>query len=222
VGARRGVAEPTARDLPLLGGRISPATLRSGTVVRDEQEFELAPDAGGEELVLDLELLDADGAVLSEAGSTLGSIVVAGRNRVFDSANEERPREATFGSGVGLISHALEPRSAKRSETVTVRLRWQGLERIERAYKIFVHVMDPSAERVLAQRDAEPLSGRAPTSSWRPGEIIDDEFPVQLPADLAPGEYPIEIGVYDERSGTRLLLPNGDNRFILATRLQVR
>jgi hypothetical protein len=85
-----------------------------------------------------------------------------------------------------------------------------------------VHVLDPQGHDVVAQRDAEPLSGRAPTSSWMPGEIIDDEFAVALPATLPPGEYPIEVGVYEERSGTRLLLPDGDSRLILSTPLQVR
>ena len=55
-----------------------------------------------------------------------------------------------------------------------------------------------------------------------PGEVLDDEFPIQLPGDIKPGEYPIEVGVYEERSGTRLLLPGGENHFVLSSRLQVR
>jgi hypothetical protein len=90
------------------------------------------------------------------------------------------------------------------------------------AYKVFVHVLDPAGERVVAQRDAEPQDGRAPTTGWVVGEVLDDEYAVSLPTGLAAGDYPVELGVYDARSDERLRLANGDNRVLLATRLQVR
>ena len=64
-------------------------------------------------------------------------------------------------------------------------------------------------------------TGAAPTTGWVVGEVIDDQYTVALPAGLASGDYPIEVGVYDARSGDRLLLPNGDNRVVLSTRLHV-
>ena len=52
--------------------------------------------------------------------------------------------------------------------------------------------------------------------------VTDDEYALTLPAPLPGGEYPVEIGVYDPRSGDRLKLANGDNRLVLATRLLIR
>jgi hypothetical protein len=43
-----------------------------------------------------------------------------------------------------------------------------------------------------------------------------------LPAALPGGEYPVEVGVYDAKSGERLKLANGDNRLVIATRLLIR
>jgi hypothetical protein len=54
------------------------------------------------------------------------------------------------------------------------------------------------------------------------GEVIEDEYVVGLPAAVATGDYPVEVGVYDPRTGDRLTLPNGENRFVLATRLHLR
>ena len=92
---------------------------------------------------------------------------------------------------------------------------------MQQAYKVFVHVLDPAGERVVAQRDAEPQDGRAPTTGWLLGEVIDDEYALSLPAGLTAAEYPIEIGVYDPRSGERLLLANGESRLLLEVRLHV-
>jgi hypothetical protein len=93
---------------------------------------------------------------------------------------------------------------------------------MKQAYKVFVHVLDPTGEHVVAQRDAEPQDGKAPTPSWVVGEVVDDEYAISLPGDLKNGEYPVEIGVYDPRSGDRLKLANGDNRLVLSTPLRVQ
>ena len=84
------------------------------------------------------------------------------------------------------------------------------------------HQVRPPAGHVVAQKDAEPQDGKTPTPSWVVGEVIDDEYAMTLPAPLPNGEYPVEIGVYDPRSGDRLKLANGDNRLVLATRLLIR
>jgi hypothetical protein len=93
---------------------------------------------------------------------------------------------------------------------------------MDRGYKVFVHVLDTNGARVLAQRDAEPLDGRAPTPGWVPGEVLEDEYEISLPADAAAGDYPIEVGVYDERSGDRLKLERGENRLVLPQKVEVR
>jgi hypothetical protein len=53
------------------------------------------------------------------------------------------------------------------------------------------------------------------------GETIEDEYALTLPAQVAAGEYPIEIGLYDARSGDRLTVAGGENRALLETRLRV-
>ena len=42
---------------------------------------------------------------------------------------------------------------------------------------------------------------------------------MSLPATLEPGAYPVEIGVYEPRSGERLKLDSGDNRLLLSERV---
>jgi hypothetical protein len=105
---------------------------------------------------------------------------------------------------------------------VTVKLRWRGAAAMQVGYKVFVHVLDASGQHVVAQRDAEPQDGKAPTTGWVVGEALDDAYELALPSGLTPGAYPIEVGVYEPRSGDRLTLPNGDNHFVLSGGLEVR
>jgi hypothetical protein len=198
--------------LPLLGGRVAPGSLRAGNVVRDEQT--LVGDAR-----LPAERLAVEVSVADER-IRLGSVQMTGRAHVFSDGSQEP--EAVFGGSMQLLSDSVEPGQARAGEKVTVKLRWRGAAPIDQAYKVFVHVLDPSGQQVLAQRDAEPQDGKAPTSSWVAGEVIEDEYVVGLPAAVATGDYPVEVGVYDPRTGDRLTLPNGENRFLLATRLHVR
>jgi len=121
-----------------------------------------------------------------------------------------------------IFSHRFEPQRARPAGNLTVFLRWRAQAPMDRSYKIFVHVLDASLQNVVAQRDAEPLDGRAPTTSWVPGEVLEDEFAIGLPSSLGPGNYAVEVGVYEERSGERLLLPGGESRLVLDSRLEVR
>jgi hypothetical protein len=73
-------------------------------------------------------------------------------------------------------------------------------------YLVFVHVVDPSTGEIVSQVDRIPLDGLRPTAGWRPGEVLRDEIPLPLPADLAAGEYVINIGMYDPDSSERLPL----------------
>jgi hypothetical protein len=199
--------------LPLLGGRLLPSVLRAGNVVRDEQSLVIGARVPLESLALEL---DMGGAAIR-----LGKVKMTGRAHRFDADTGGLP-EATFGDAMQLSSYALEPGEGKPNAKVTVKLRWRGAAEMQQAYKVFVHVLDPPGEHVVAQRDAEPQDGRAPTTGWVVGEVIDDEYAITLPATLPPGEYPVEVGVYEARSGDRLRLADGDNRFVLTTQLHVR
>jgi hypothetical protein len=211
--------------LPLLGGRLAPSTLSQGSVVRDEQTLVISARVPTDEpLSVELGLLDGQGQAVSTHPSRLGTLKVSGRPHQVEPtpAADANQAEASFGGRIQLVRHALDPTTVAPGGTVHVRLHWRGLGQMDQAYKIFVHVLDPSASQVLAQRDAEPQAGAAPTTSWLPGEVLDDDFAITLPPNIAAGEYPIEVGIYEPRSGERLPLPNGDSRVLLSSRLQVR
>jgi hypothetical protein len=199
--------------LPLLGGRVSPSTLHAGNVVRDEESLVVDPRAPAETVSVEVALDDSDDL-------RVGTLRLTGRAHVFDDS--AAAPLATFGGAMQLLSDSVDPGSVSGPQKVTIKLRWRSAVAMSTAYKVFVHVLDPGRQQVVAQRDAEPQDGKAPTTGWLVGEALDDSYEIQLPAGLPPGAYPIEVGVYDPRSGDRLTLANGDNRVVLSTMLQVR
>jgi hypothetical protein len=63
-------------------------------------------------------------------------------------------------------------------------------------YTVFVHLVD-SAGKTVAQHDGQPSwEVPLPTSTWQPGEMLQDRHLLTLPADLPPGEYQLRAGVY--------------------------
>ena len=198
--------------LPVLGGKVAATALHAGNVVRDEQTLVGSARLPAERLAVEVNVEDER--------VRLGSVQMTGRAHVFAEAADEP--EAAFGGSMQLLSGAVEPGQARAGEKVTLKLRWRAAAPMDHSYKVFVHVLDPSGQQVVAQRDAEPQDGKAPTTSWVAGEVLDDEYPVTLPAALASGEYPVEVGVYDPHSGDRLSLATGQNRFLLPAPLRVR
>jgi hypothetical protein len=78
---------------------------------------------------------------------------------------------------------------------------------------VFVHVLGQNGLPV-AQQDNEPVNGTYPTTRWQRGEQIVDPYAFSLPADLAPGEYRVEVGLYRVADLTRLPVLDQEQRSI--------
>jgi len=97
---------------------------------------------------------------------------------------------------------------------VTVMARWQALRPLERDYTVFFHVETPDGA-VWGQRDTMPLDGQLPTSIWRPGQVVVDQYVVTLKPD-APiaDDYRYLLGLYTWQDGVRLAV-DGDDKVVL-------
>ncbi|MFN2137386.1 MAG: hypothetical protein ACK2UK_15605 [Candidatus Promineifilaceae bacterium] len=106
--------------------------------------------------------------------------------------------DATFGETVGLLGYDLSG-----GEETGLMLYWQSLVPTAVDYDIFVHLLNGAGE-IVAQVDRQPLSGLAPTSFWQPGDIVRDPYTIPVPSDLPPGDYQIQVGLFDRQTGARL------------------
>ncbi len=98
-----------------------------------------------------------------------------------------------------------EPLVARAGEQLHLALQWQSLAPAEESYTVFVHLID-AANRPLLTLDYTPLGGAAPTHlwipKWLPGQRLLD--PYRLPLDVPPGDYYLEVGLYEMTGGRRL------------------
>ena len=160
-----------------------------------------------------------------------GERVQVGVGRVTRSHRLPRPhiavhRELELGNGdIRFLGYRLRPATVRRGSELTVELYWQARRRIPVNYTVFVHMLGPfnpaTGGPVWAQDDSPPLAGGHPTTRWLPDEVVGDRHIINVPVNAPPGEYQIEVGMYDPRTGERLAVPDSDQGRILLGTIQV-
>jgi len=90
-------------------------------------------------------------------------------------------------------------------------------------FRVFVHIRRPgeaedAPDGVRLGGDHDPA---VPTHRWRPGRVISYYAPVAIPAQTAPGEYLLLVGLYGPRGRLPLELPvapgDSGNRYLVAS-----
>lgn len=111
--------------------------------------------------------------------------------------------EPIFGGKIALLGYWVSPERPRPGETLEVTLLWQADQPIGHDYTVFTHLLDRQHNQVAGQ-DNPPVNGQYPTSEWLTGEQVVDSYRIQLPDDLANGEYHLAIGLYDPTTLVRL------------------
>jgi hypothetical protein len=100
-----------------------------------------------------------------------------------------------------------EPLLVRPGKPLHLTLTWRALASPRDSYTIFVHLID-GAGRPVFGHDYTPLGGASPTylwfPKWLPGQRFIDPYRLMVPADLPPGEYWLELGMYGMTSLRRL------------------
>ena len=117
------------------------------------------------------------------------------------------PRTVHFDGGISL--HGLAsgqgaeqltteaPLSLDEDRAVWLALRWQTAPELETDYSISLRLHDAEGGRVY-QKDAVLLDSRhRRTGRWAADELVDTVYYLDIPADLAPGDYELRLIVYD-------------------------
>ena len=122
--------------------------------------------------------------------------------------------QVRFGDVIQLLGYEFSPPHPRPGEPIRLTLYWQQVGPIDKAYKVFVQLLD-DAGQVVAQDDAEPGRGAFPTDQWKPGEVVESSYVLHLPAALAAGRYRLSTGFYDGETGKRLGTEEGGDTAIL-------
>jgi len=189
-------------------------------VARGYRVLHIDPFIEGGTYTVTVGLVDpATGARVDRALS-VGQIEIQVVERAFERPEIKIPVEAIFG-GAGdtlqLLGYDLEihPPPAPPGEggedagqALHLTLHWQARQRMEVAYKFFVHLLDPETGELVAQADVMPRDWTYPTTWWEKGEVVSDEIVLAV-SDVPPGIYRVTIGVYNPETGARLPVTAG-------------
>ncbi len=100
-----------------------------------------------------------------------------------------------------------EPLVVRAGWAVHLTFTWRALASPRDSLTVFIHLMDGAGRDVFGH-DYTPLGGSCPTylwfPKWLPGQTLTDPYRLVIPADLPPGDYWLEVGMYGMTSLRRL------------------
>jgi uncharacterized membrane protein len=149
-------------------------------------------------LHLNLQEADAENPAAGSAGASVDlPITMLPSTRRFEPSGPfDFPTAASFDGLVQLLGIRTSSMAASAGATVPITVGWLALVPMGTSYTGFVHLLDQDG-RIVAQDDHVPQQGRRPTNTWLLGEVVEDDYELRLPADLAPGRYRLLAGLYD-------------------------
>jgi hypothetical protein len=158
-------------------------------------------DVEAGKLNLGLRLVNAEnGASLSDW--LLGQLDVAGRTRSFEAPKMKHVLGANFGNQATLLGYDLDLTHFQVDSPVRLTLYWQAQKGMDTAYRVFVHLLEPTGG-IVVQMDREPQAGDAPTTGWLAGEVVRDDIEMKV-SGAATTAHSIAIGLYDPATGERV------------------
>jgi hypothetical protein len=116
-----------------------------------------------------------------------------------------------FDDDIRLIGYNVMTPSLNPGDELRLALYWRTEDKPERDYTVFVHILNSDGE-LVAQHDSMPQNDAWPTTQWLAGSLVGDTHVVPLPADLPPGTYHVQVGLYTWQTGERLPMyrPDGE------------
>ena len=100
---------------------------------------------------------------------------------------------AIFSDSIALKKFQAEPRQGRK---LRLRYQWECLKEIPGSYKIVVHFK--KSGNLIFEQDHLPAHKRYPTHFWREGEVVEEEYIVEIPEDAPGGLYQVWVGVWDQ------------------------
>lgn len=130
---------------------------------------------------------------------------------------------ANFEDKVELVGASVQPGRISAGDAVRVTAYFKVLKPLDEDYTVFVHVEDADGRMERLNADHRPAGGLYPTTQWKPGETVKDEFSVALPPGAQARAINLWTGFWEPKTDTRLQLKNpgavrndGRSRVLLA------
>ncbi len=104
--------------------------------------------------------------------------------------------QVDFDHKIMLVGYKLKPEEVKRGGKFTISYFFRCLSPVGDDWLVFIHGDGPQggAHRVFG--DHTPVEGLYPTSEWKPGEIIQDDYEMVVPANYPYDSFTLWMGFW--------------------------
>jgi hypothetical protein len=181
------------------------AAWREGEVIGARYVLRFPEDLQAADYGVSLGVADAEGQLLEGGMFTPFDVRLLHRDRSFETPEPQHRLNVKFDDpAVTLIGTDYATQTVRTGDVLPVTLYWKAGSTTNNLYTAFAHLETLNGQ-VLAQIDSQPQGGGMPTASWATGQIIADQYPLQIPPNTPPGAYRIVVGMYNPLDGTHLI-----------------
>lgn len=154
-----------------------------------------------------IELLEVRGALMDQASFSDTEVTL---HRLVEQEAASQELNVRFGD-LRLRSYKLTDPPPAWGRDGGLVLEWEALDSLREDYTVYLHLYDAHGHRV-AQGDSLIVDRTLePTSQWETGVAKPALYHLPVPPGTPPGQYQLELGVYDLETGERLPLLSSEN-----------
>jgi hypothetical protein len=114
------------------------------------------------------------------------------------------PSVAALGNSVRVRGFSLAAGTPRAGQRITLKVQYVPSEQLTHDFSTSIQLLDSSGKKVAQGNDHIPGEAEYPSSKWRAGETIQDQFDIELDPNLRAGAYDVMLAFYDPASGTAL------------------
>ena len=202
----------TEETFPIANETYPTTRWQAGEVARTQHYFPVPAETSAGRHRLQLAVIDQEG-VSQAAAIGLSELEIESPERRMTLPSIENPVEINLGDEVTFLGYDLSATVVKPDDILRLTLYWQAKREGAEWYKVFTHLLDDE-DRIWAQQDSVPVGGARPTTGWVKGEVIVDEYELEVDHDAPGGDYILEAGMYEESTGLRLRVLNQEGQIV--------
>jgi hypothetical protein len=136
----------------------------------------------------------------SDFAFPVGTLIAGGANLVAVDVPQTTLAVDEYIFRPGFLDEELPVRYSETTNGLPVTLYWETLAQIRGEHNVFIRLVDPQGN-IWGQVDRMVLSGMWRPDRWRSGYFLRDEYRLPIEPGTPPGQYHLEVGVYDFETG---------------------
>ena len=171
-------------------------------IIREKYRLHVPRAVDSNHISIAVQPLYGDEEVMPGPAYVLGEVEIQAADYLFALPETiDIPLDTTFGPGIRLRGANIGDVAIAPGDVLMFTLFWQAASATEEPVTAFVHLVDDQGE-IVAQIDRWP--GGLPSNIWVEGQVVVDEYTLELPAEIEAGHYEIIVGLYTAENGQRL------------------